>query len=680
MEEAQRSRALWTRAAPWFALVTAVASALLFVGLGDGEFRPYDEGLYGKLARNALAHGRWAYAVDAEGEFFSTFSKPPLSLWATAASFHVWGVSLTGLRLPFALSMLAAIWIAFGWGRRIGGLPFAVAWSGALTVSAAALRWGKHACIEPMFLAGVMLGLWAYHEAYRGGPRALRWAAVSGLALAFAFMTKQLAVAVAVVPILALEGWRRAGRDALRRLALALGIPFVVGLAWFLVAYAAVGSSLVQTMFTVGVKARVEGFASGHNARSLNEVATVIGEAMVPWAWPIGVAGLAFVAVRAIAPDRRRPDGAVLLPLFFLTTVLVYENAASSMLPWYAFDFVPPLTAGLACVLASIVVPSREPAPLDRGAAVLGWIALAWASVAAVQRVASQLDLALLAGIVLVVVLLRRRFDARTRAGTIACAAVLLVIGSTRNRELDRPPEPMAPWMEDFAARGLGRVAILERTGLVSHEYGTFFGPGAKTVRTPPWPTDAFDVFITPDAMPMELEPPTDMEILRVPGATAFVGDLGRRGYTPTTMATLLAEGPITFEAELLAGEGDATIAAWAGASGDAVRRFRPFRDEKVGKFSLTKGPAVNLPAGKYEVEAWLAWDCGGREGDAGLVQAYDRGTRIGIRKVVCAEGTGELEPVRIAFKLALETRVDLRVVYRIGDVAHDRWVIRKVG
>ena len=678
MAAALRERALWTRAAPWLALVTVVAGALLFIGLGDAEFRPYDEGLYGKLARNALAHGRWSHAVDADGAFFDTFSKPPLSLWATAASLRVWGMSLAGLRLPFALSMLATIWIAFGWGHRIGGLPFAVAWSGVLTVSAAALRWGKHACIEPMFLAGVLLGLWAYHEAYRGGPRALRWAAVAGLALAFALLTKQLAVGIAVLPILALEAWRRAGREALPRLGLALGIPFVVGAVWFAIAYAAVGSALVETLFTVGVKTRVEGFASGHNARTLNEVATVIGEAMAPWAWPIGVAGLALVAVRAIGSDRRRPDGAVLLPMLFVAAVLVYENAASSMLPWYAFDFVPPLAAGLACVLAAIVEPS-EGGLLDRGVIALGWAALGLAAIAGVGRFASQLDLALLAGIVLVVVLVRRRFDARTRAGALASAAVLLVIGAARNREFDRPPEPFAIWMEEFAERDLRRVAILERAGLVSHEYGTFFGPEAKPERTPPWPTDEYEVFITPDAMPMELVPPDGMEVLRVPGATAFVGDLARRGFTPSTIPALLAEGPITFEAELLPGEGDATITAWTGASGERVRRHRPFRDEKTAKFSLTKGPAVNLPAGKYEAEAWIAWDCAGREGDAAIVQAYDRGTRVGIRKVVCTEGTGALEPVLIAFKLELDAKIDFRVVYRVGDVAHDRWVIRKV-
>jgi 4-amino-4-deoxy-L-arabinose transferase len=655
-----------------------VAAALLLTGLGDGEFRPYDEGLYGKLARNTLTHGQWLYAVDADGEFFDTFSKPPLSLWATAASFAAYGMSLTALRLPFALSMLATIWIAFGWGRRIGGLPLAVAWSSVLTVSAATLRWGRHACIEPMFLAAIMLALWAYHEAYRGGPRALRWAALSGVALAIALLTKQLAIGIAVLPILALEGWRRAGREALPRVALALGIPLVVGTVWFVLAYAAVGSALVDTLFTVGVKTRIEGFAGGHNARSLNEIATVLGEAMAPWSWPIGVAGLAIVTVRALGEDRRRPDGAVLLPMFFVTVVIVYENVASSMLPWYAFDFVPPLAGGLGCVLAAIIgAPGTSLS--DRVALVLGWTALGLAAMECLARIASQLDAALLLGIVLVAVLAGRRFAAGVRGGALVVVGLVLVAASTRDVEFQRPPERFAPWMTAFAERDVQRVALLQRTRLVSHEYGTFFGPGVEPVRRPPWPTQDYDAFVTPDVMPMEFDPPEGMEVLRVPGATAFVGDLSTRGYDGSTMESLLERGPITFEAELLTGEGKRTIAPRDDASGGMVRRHVPFRDEKTETFILTYGPRLRLAAGKYEADVVLAWECSGGEGDAATLYAYQRDQRLALRKVRCEEGTGELVPIRMSFKLDLRAKVDLRVLYRRGDVAHDRTVIRKL-
>ncbi|MBV1857952.1 MAG: glycosyltransferase family 39 protein, partial [Nannocystaceae bacterium] len=154
-----RKRATWAA----FAAVMLLAAGLLFIDLGAGEWRTWDEGLYGQLSRNALKQGRYLYAVDESGVYYERFSKPPMSLWLSALSLRVFGTSVAALRAPFALGMLATVACAFGWGRRIGGLPMAVSWSVGLTLCAATTRWGRHACIEPMFIAGLLGGLWAYH-------------------------------------------------------------------------------------------------------------------------------------------------------------------------------------------------------------------------------------------------------------------------------------------------------------------------------------------------------------------------------------------------------------------------------------------------------------------------------------------------------------------------------------
>ena len=140
--------ARWDRAAwAWLLLLVTIATPLLLVGLGEGTMRPYDEGLYGKLARNALLHDTYLHAVDPSGELYPDFTKPPLTIVLVAASFRWLGVSLAALRLPFALSMLGLVLVAFAWGRRIAGLPMAVAWSGTLLLVAACVRWGRVACI-----------------------------------------------------------------------------------------------------------------------------------------------------------------------------------------------------------------------------------------------------------------------------------------------------------------------------------------------------------------------------------------------------------------------------------------------------------------------------------------------------------------------------------------------------
>jgi 4-amino-4-deoxy-L-arabinose transferase-like glycosyltransferase len=145
----------------WLALVLLLAGFALLWGLGGGTLRVYDEGLYGQLARNALEHGEYLHAVGPEGELYPGFTKPPLTILAVAAAFRGLGVSMLALRLPFALAMLGLVAVAFAWGRRLGGLPFAVAWALGLVGVAASFRWGRVACIEPMLMLWVMLGLWA---------------------------------------------------------------------------------------------------------------------------------------------------------------------------------------------------------------------------------------------------------------------------------------------------------------------------------------------------------------------------------------------------------------------------------------------------------------------------------------------------------------------------------------
>src|ERR1700755_3585430 len=110
-----------SKQANWaFAALFALSALVLFWGLDSGRINIYDEGLYGMYGRTLLRYGVYLHAVDTHGEFpagIVKFSKPPLSVWAVAASFKLLGPSLFALRLPFALASLAVTLIAFAFGR-----------------------------------------------------------------------------------------------------------------------------------------------------------------------------------------------------------------------------------------------------------------------------------------------------------------------------------------------------------------------------------------------------------------------------------------------------------------------------------------------------------------------------------------------------------------------------------
>lgn len=673
----------------WLGLVLGLAAPALLWGLEGGTLRAYDEGLYGQLARNALEHGEYLHAVEADGELSTGFTKPPLTIACVALSFRLLGVSMLALRLPFALASLGLVAVTFAWGRRIGGLPLAVAWAGCLLGTAASFRWGRVACIEPMLMLWISAGLWAYHEALeREGARAWGWACAAGVSLSLAVATKQLVVVVAVVPIVALELWRREGRRAWGRVALGLGLPLLTGAAWMGLMLHRFGDAAIELYLRTGVLRRVAGFESGHGARSLNELAETVAAACLPFPWVLGVAGLV-VLVLTYPPRRRAAEGALLLPLLLVSVTLVYENASQSMLPWYAFDFVVPLTGGLAFLVAGLVRPGSDRLALARS--VGGALTLGVGAVGMLGPLLSQLDAAVLVGVV-VVVLARAEHQDRTivrfgRPVLLACAAVAFMLGTWRRPELRTPPGGHEQLMRELAARGIARVEVDTDTRLGGElTLGTYYGPHAQWVSRPPWrrAEPAPQAYVTGTLWPSELRPENGSEVLRGPGVMALVGDeLDQPAWSRDTLEALLDAGPITFEAEHMPSQRPDALAPDPAASGGLARARVPFAGRREEPFLLTHGPQLSLPKGHYVAEFELRWSCGdvvgGRPAAIVLVEA---GESHGKTEVPCeGEGQGEREYRAVSVELELPRRaaVELRVQYIGGEVWHDRTRVRRL-
>lgn len=714
----------WDRQAwAWLAVVLGAAAVVLLVGLEGGTLRAYDEGLYGQLARNALAHGEYLHAVEPDGTLSMGFTKPPLTIACVALSFRVLGVSMLALRLPFALAMLGLVGVTFAWGRRIGGLPLGVAWAGCLLAMTASFRWGRVACIEPMLMLWVVAALWAYHEALASeGRRAWGWAVAAGVALALAMATKQVVVGIAVVPIVALELWRREGRRAWVRIGVVLGPAVLVGAAWLGLMIARFGDAAIELYVRTGVLRRVAGFETGHGMRSLNELGDTVAEGCWPFPWVLGVAGLV-VLVLARAPRRREADGALLLPLLLVTVTLVYENVSQSMLPWYAFDFVPALAGGVAFLVAGLV--RGEPVGEGIGVArsVGGALALGMGAVGMLGAVASQLDVAVIAGGIVVVLVRAAGGSAResgadaasggaaregraavegsgeaTRAGALnrnrtivrfcrgallLAAALAFVLGTWRRPELRTPPGGHEQLMRELAARGVARVDVDTDTRLGGElVLGTYYGPQAQWVTRPPWrrPDSDAQAYVTGTIWPVELRPENGAELLRVPGAMALVGgDLHRAAWERSTVEALLDAGAITFEAEHMPSQRPDAIVSDSAASGGLARAVVPFAGRREEDFLLTHGPQLALPEGRYVASFELRWDCDDVVERPAAVVRVDADEGLGKVEVACeGEATDGYREVNVEFRLRRRAAVELRVQYLVGAVWHDRTVVRR--
>ncbi len=677
-------RATWL----WLFGIGTLTAVLVLLGLEGGELRVHDEGLYGQLARNALHHDRYLYAVGADGEFYETFNKPPLTLLTVAASFRALGVSMFALRLPFALSMLGLVLVSFAWGRRIGGLSFAVGWAGALASCEATFRWGRSACIEPMLVLWIMAALWAYHEAtVRTGRRAMAWALGCGVALALAFATKQVVVAIGVVPIVALEVWRWQWRQSWRRLVLVLAVPTVTAVVWIVAMLRVLGDKAIEVYFETAVLQRMEGYETGSLARTLNELSAVVVDAAAPFPWVLGVAGVVLLAL-ARPHARREVDAAWLLPLWLLSAVLVFENLSGSMLPWYAFDLIPPLAGGIGFCVAAVAHP--EPGRLGLSRASVGAVGLGLAAIAALEGWVSQLNAAIVAAVAVVVLWRMAQSPAhaatarRGRGGLVLLAALAIVAAALDRPELRRPPEGHEQLMRALAERGVTRVHVDQDTGLSGpHAWATYYGPQAQWVEHPPWRrnNDA-QAYVTGTLWPEEMTPTNGCELLRVPGAIAVVGPLGTAPTASASLEQLLDAGPISFEAEHGSSQRLGTVRVDPAARGGHARAVIPRRGHAEPAFVLSHGVGARLARGLYTATFELRSDCGDIvERPAAVVQVLGGGQVLRRATLHCdGHGSGAYEPFAVDFRVPRTATVDLRVQYFEGELWHDRTLIVRRG
>ncbi len=204
-------------------LLVALAVAPALLGLGN-EIHDADPAQYADVARRMLERGDWLHLRDLNGPFIN---KPPLMMWAQAASMAVLGADSVAARLPALLFGLAAVLGTFLAGRELKG-PRLGAVAAALFGGSVAFH---HMVADPKvdmpLTAMSTLAVWAL-LASRRRPR---FAWLAWLFGALAMLSKGpvgLALPVlAVAPELLRAGWHPAPTSFARRV---LSVRPVTGL------------------------------------------------------------------------------------------------------------------------------------------------------------------------------------------------------------------------------------------------------------------------------------------------------------------------------------------------------------------------------------------------------------------------------------------------------------------
>ncbi|MGC4935621.1 ArnT family glycosyltransferase [Gordonia sp. DT30] len=170
---------------------------------------------------------------------FITVDKPPVSQWVMGLSGQIFGYSSAAMLIPEALMGVAAVALMYAMVARIGGRPAGLLAGFALAVTPVAAMMFR---FNNPDAAMVLLMTAAAYCTMRATARgSMRWLALAGVALGFAFLAKMLEglmvlPALGVVYLLAapVPFWRRVGHLLVAAVALAVsaGWYVVLTLLW----------------------------------------------------------------------------------------------------------------------------------------------------------------------------------------------------------------------------------------------------------------------------------------------------------------------------------------------------------------------------------------------------------------------------------------------------------------
>lgn len=343
---------------------------LLFWNLGGRGLNDPDEGRYASVALRMLDTGDWMHPVFMGRPHLT---KPPLTYWAMAVSFRLFGANEWAARLPAALAAFGVLLLTASLAYRWYGPP--AARNAVLLLATAPLFFGIARLADPNMLLTfwILLAFWAWETFRRTGSR---WSqGLFYIALGLGFFTKG-----PVGPVLTLFGvaaFNRWGDPELpkRRIGSWLGVlcAAMLGLWWF-VALVAENRELLRYWIGHELVARVASPALKRN-EPFWFFFVILPAGFLPWL-PL-LASLTRQRQRAPWPWPVRPL------LIWVAAALTLFTLSRSKLPTYILPLLPLLALLASAALERLSLDSRTPWRGQRffilalsGGAVIAWVVL----------------------------------------------------------------------------------------------------------------------------------------------------------------------------------------------------------------------------------------------------------------------------------------------------------------
>ena len=303
------------------AALVLISTVVLFFRLGAHRLQSWDEAIYAECAKEMLATGDYLTPYWNQEEFLQ---KPPLTIWATALLFSIFGVNEVAARSISALSGVACIALIFLIGRMFLSEGLALIAGLILLVTPHFNFYARQGGMDVPLTFFILLALYAFIKAGKDP----RWQMLVGAAAGFAVLTKGVAAGPLLVTIAITVAFRR--ERLTRHSLMGLVLFVVIAGAWHFAMLWVHGRLFIQEYFSEQILARSTSVIdAGPQSPFFFLVIALYG--LLPF-----TILLPFAAYRVYV-ERRFP----IVLLFFAASTLLLYSLVPTKHPWYIIPIYP---------------------------------------------------------------------------------------------------------------------------------------------------------------------------------------------------------------------------------------------------------------------------------------------------------------------------------------------------
>ncbi|MDR0311085.1 MAG: glycosyltransferase family 39 protein, partial [Acidobacteriota bacterium] len=352
---------------PWLHVIILAALALpFFINLGASAIWDGSEAFYAETPREMLESGDW---LSPSFNYEPRVNKPPLTYWAVAISYKIFGVNEFAARLPGVFAALGVMLFSWGAARSFYGPRAALFAAAIAAVAPRVFIIGRRLPIDIIllfFLTGALFFLLrAINIAINTKEAPVKNSAANRrlayIFIALGFMTKG-PVAV-VIPAGALLAWMLyAGRfrmllSVMRPLEGA-AIFLCIALPWYILIYLTHGWDYIALFFLSDNLGRFASESFGPSRGFFYYILVWFSD-FFPWSF-IGPAAL--ISLRKGFRERLR-DASFGLPLFWCAFVFLMFSLSKNKQEYYIAPIYPAAAILIAGLLDKLGRHNRPDAP-----------------------------------------------------------------------------------------------------------------------------------------------------------------------------------------------------------------------------------------------------------------------------------------------------------------------------